>query len=185
MAIDQDQRDVILEALQASDAVDTDAVDITGGDGVVVLRGTVATFEESTAVEHIASQHVPEVRNELQVDPNLREGARGGTQPPDERRSEALRGSSFDRVEEPDDLVSDTQDSLDENVSWDPPHAPVEVPTRAEERGRAEAGSPSGAAEEGELLDDTADSAAAKSLPDVAPEELRRAAHPSHDEERG
>lgn len=136
MAIDQEQRDVILDALQTSDVVDSQGIDVVLGEDTMVLRGTVATFEQSDAAEHIASQHAEEVRNELRVDPNTREGVGDETLDADERRAAALQYSVYNPADRPGDLVSDVQESLDENVPWQPPNEPVEVPTRAEERGR-------------------------------------------------
>ena len=176
MPIDPDQPATVLEALQASDAVDARAIDVAADGDVLVLRGSVATFEESAAAAGVAEAHADEVRNELSVDVNLREGL-DAAEPEQQRQvADSMRTSSFNPVEEPDDLVEDMQDSLTENVPWDPPTDAVEVPTRAEARGRADT-------IEETLLED-APGPATKSLPDLSPEELTRAAHPKpRDEE--
>lgn len=175
MATDPEQLSVVREALQAADGVDARAVDVVADDDVIVLRGSVATFEQASAAVGVAEQHADAVRNELRVDTNLREGVDAADEPAP-RSAEALTGSSYNPVEQPDELVTDMQHALEENVAWDPPHEAVEVPTRAEERG---VGDRSGSGDDGgdTLLDDTADPGA-KSLPDVSPEELARAAHP-------
>jgi len=66
--------------------------------------------------------------------------------------------------------VDDLQESLEENVPWDPPTEDIQVPTRSEARGTAAGGG-------GDALADDAASTT-KSLPDLSPEELSRAAHP-------
>ena len=183
MAMDTDQIDEVRQALEAADTVNARNVEITLDGDVVVLRGTVATFEESSAAAQIAGEHADQVRSELRVDPNVREGLAGtGEDVRDEAaRRDGLRGSSFDPLEQNDDVVTDLQESLDENLPWDPPHESVEVPTRAEARGTADrSAAPLDASDE-----DAADSLEAgteKSLPDLSPEELARAAHPERRE---
>ena len=174
MAIDPDQHDAVREALDAADSVDASSVVLATESDVLVLRGSVATYEESSAAVTIAEQHAESVRNELRVDVNLREGVGDGEAHADTRPSEALQGSAFNPVEQTDDLVDDIQESLEENVPWDPPHEAVEVPTRAEARGVADSsGDDSDALDPGD-----------KSLPDLTPEELSRSARPQpRDEE--
>lgn len=176
MAIDSDHPQLVLEALRAADTVDAAGIDVVAEGDVLVLRGAVGTPEEATAAASIAQQHVETVRSELRVDVNLREGPGTGETDPG-RPDEALQGSSFDPVNPADDLVSDLQESLTENLPWDPPHEAVEVPTRAEERGIGTGGS----ADDGE---DHLIERGGKSLPDLSPEELARAARPQpRDEE--
>jgi hypothetical protein len=183
MAIDPDQPDVVLEALRAADGVDARGIDAVADGEVLVLRGTVATFEQSSAAQLIAEQHGDRIRNELHVDVNFREGLEDGAEPTTTRPSESLRSSSFNPVEEPDDLVGDMQHALEENLSWDAPHEYTEVPTRAEERGLADRSAPDDEADDNALLADVENGA--KSLPDLSPEELSRAAHPQpRDEEK-
>ena len=180
MAIDPDLPDVVREALRAADAVDARGIDVTGDDEDLVLRGTVATFEESSAAQLVAEQHAVRVRNELHVDVNFREGLDDAEPAP--RSQDSLRGSSFNAAEEPDDVVVDMQHALEENLSWDAPHEYTEVPTRAEERGLADRGAPDEDDDDNSLLADVSDGA--KSLPDMTPDELTRAAHPQpRDEE--
>jgi hypothetical protein len=186
MAIDTDQIDDVLAALAEVDSVDARGIRVDAEDEAVVLRGSVATHEESAAAQQVAQERAEAVRNELVVDPNLRET--GGVEPTaavdKSARREGLQGSSFDPLERTDDLVTDVQESLDENVSWDPPHAPVEVPTRAEARGVADRGAvvaDSDGPAEVEL--DEQNATVERSLPDVSAEELTRAAHPQPAEE--
>ena len=141
MAIDTDQIDEVRDALIAADSVDPSDIQIVAEDDVLVLRGSVATFEQASAAQQIAQERLESVRNELSVDQNLREDG-SSTEPSgaadiDDRR-EGLRGSSYDPLEQADDVVTDIQESLDENLPWDPPHEAVEVPTVAESRGRGD-----------------------------------------------
>lgn len=186
MAIESDEPEVILEALRASDAVDARGLSVAFDEGDVVVRGTVATYEEASAALRIAGEHAPGVRNELRVDPNLREGADPAvaSDSGDALRRDGLRGSSFDPLERADDLVTDVQESLDENLPWDPPHEPVEVPTRAESRGVADPNAADDDNPDAGLLDETPD-AGAMSLPDMSAAELERAAHPEPQQEAG
>lgn len=176
MAIDPEQRDVVREALDAADSLDASAVVVAAEQDTLVLRGSVATFEESSAALTIAEQHADAVRNELRVDVNLREGTGDGEAVADRNRPQDLQGSALGPADEADDLVDDMQESLAENLPWDPPHEAVEVPTRAEARGIGDrSGDDDGPPDE---------QAGAKSLPDLSPEELTRGAHPEpRDEE--
>lgn len=174
MAIDPDQPDVVLEALRAAEAVDARGIAVAGDGDHLVLRGTVATFEQSSAAQLIAEQHADSVRNELLVDVAFREDTDvQATEAP--RASDPLQTSSFNPVDQPDDVVVDMQHALEENLPWDAPHEYTEVPTRAEERGLADRSAPDGDGDDS-LLADVADGG--KSLPDLTPEELSRAAHP-------
>lgn len=177
MAIDPDEYDVVRQALADSDSLDAAGIQVTSEDDTLVLRGSVSTYEEASAAVAIAEQHADDVRSELAVDVNLREGVDAGEALGDRTRTESLQGSSFNPVEEQDDLVDDMQESLEENLPWDPPHEPVEVPTRAESRGVAV----SITGDEDALLEEREGT---KSLADMTPEELSRAAHPEpRDEE--
>lgn len=181
MAIDSDDPDVIVQALQASDSVDARAVDVIVEDGAVVVRGTVATFEEASAALRIAEEHTPNVRNELRVDVNMREGIGDVAPPTDAPRD--LQGSTY-QVDGDDDLVSDVQESLDESLPWNPPDEPVEVPTRAESRGIADPNAADDDDPEAGVLAESADPTDT-SLPDVSADELARAAHPESQQEAG
>lgn len=187
MAIDTDQIDEVREALAAADSVDPGGIRILADGDVLVLRGSVATFEEVTAAQQIAEERATQVRNELLVDHNLRET--GGTESSagdvaDSARRDGLQGSSYDPLERADDVVSDVQEALDENRAWDPPHEAVEVPTRAESRGVADrrVGADAPDADQDALLDEDAGDGT-KSLPDLSSDELSRAAHPERREE--
>lgn len=182
MPIDPDQLAVVREALSAADAVDARGIQAIADEGVLVLRGTVATFEESSAAQLIAEQHGDQVRNELHVDVNFREGLDDTAEARTPRGGESLRGSSFNPVEEPDDVVGDMQHALEENLPWDAPHEYTEVPTRAESRGVADRGAPDEDADDNSLLADV--ETGTKSLSDMTAEDLTKAAHPQpRDEE--
>ena len=159
MPIDPEQPALVRDALRAADTVDARAIAVAADGDALVLRGSVATFEESAAALSVAEAHVETVRNELRVDVNLREGL---------DQSEATSAAAVPD-DEPSDLVDDLQESLEENVPWDPPTEEIQVPTRSEARGTAGGG--------GDALADDAVSTT-KSLPDLSPEELSRAAHP-------
>ena len=174
MPIDPDQTSVVLEALAAADTVDARAIDVSTDGDVLVLRGSVATFEESAAAAGVAESLADSVRNELRVDVNLREGE-ASSESPQGQTADSLRGSSFDPLEQPDDLVEDLQESLEENLPWDPPTEAVEVPTRAEARRTADG---TGHDDGPDDLVADAQRPVAKSLADLTPEELSRAAHP-------
>ena len=163
----------------AADSVDARAIDVSTDGDVVVLRGSVATFEEAAAAASVAESVAASVRNELRVDVNLREGLDGAEPATDAQGTESIGGSAF-TLGEQSDLVDDLQESLEENVPWDPPTESVEVPTRAESRGTADG---TGHDDSPDMVADGSD-ATAKSLPDLSPEELSRAAHPQpHNEE--
>src|ERR1043166_2727303 len=82
MATAFSEQDVPEEALRIryslDDARDVDArrIDVVVRPQLIVLRGWVATGDESVAAELLAESESGSlrVRNELQVDPNLREG---------------------------------------------------------------------------------------------------------------
>jgi BON domain len=176
MPIDPDLTNVVRDALSSADTVDARSIDVVAEDDVLVLRGGVASHEEASAAVSVADQLADEVRNELRIDPNLREGL-DQSEPRRERNASDAEPSPFDPTTEPDDVVDDLQHSLTENVPWDPPDEAVQVPTRAEERGLAGSG---GFDED----PDAPGAEAGKSLPDLSPEELSRAAHPQpRDEE--
>jgi hypothetical protein len=181
MPVDPDQPDIVREALLGADSLDSRGIRVEADDDVIVLRGSVASHEEATAAAMIAERHADVVRNEISVDRNLREVTDMAQDQPVAEPNREAAGSSFGGVSEPDDLVTDMQESLTENVPWDPPHEAVQVPTRAEARGLVDR-SPGDEAGD-DILDGAAD-AGAKSLPDLSPEELARAAHPQpRDEE--
>ena len=174
MPVDPDQPDLVREALEGADSLDSRGIRVETDDEVIVLRGSVASHEEATAAAMIAERHADAVRNEISVDRNLREVTDMAQDQPVAQPNRDAPGSSFAAIEEPDDLVTDMQESLTENVPWDPPHEPVQVPTRAEERGLVDR-SPGDDAGDDPIDNDTA---TAKSLPDLSPEELARAANP-------
>jgi hypothetical protein len=161
MPIDPEQPALILDALRTADTVDARAIDVAVDGETLVLRGSVATFEESAAAASLAQAHAETVRSDLTVDVNLREGL-------DQREPATVAADTPGG--QADDLVDDLQESLQENLPWDPPTEEVQVPTRAEARGIAGANG-------GDAVDDGAPPAT-KSLPDVTADELSRAAHP-------
>ena len=182
MPFDPDQPDIVREALATADTVDARTIHVDAAEDAVVLRGSVATHEEASAAAMIAEQHADRVRSELTIDTNLRESAAAVDGEASTAPNRDVAGSSLGPVEQSDDLVTDMQESLTENVPWDPPHEAVQVPTRAEERGTQAGARVDGDTTGGDGLDDLG--TGGKSLPDLSPDELARAAHPQpRDEE--
>jgi hypothetical protein len=189
MATRPEEHDRIVEALEGAARVDATDVLVEGDGQTVVLRGAVATFEEATLAAAIAEQHSGDgrVRNELRVDPNLRED------PTSDRVAVPQGGPTGDRTgssvllpdDTGDELVDDIGDAVAENLPWDPPEHPTEVPTLAEERGVVDHDVTAvPAADAGPLPPDEAE-ATAPSLGELSQQELARAASPTrHDEER-
>lgn len=181
----EDDFDLIRQAFAETDGVEDRAIDLdVDGAGVLVLRGSVATPEQATAAEAAARLHVDDVRNELRVDANLREDPAGSDGGPYETPAEELQGSTLPPPsEQSDDLQTDVQMSLEENLPWDPPDRSVEVPTRLEQRGGVDRDvTVPEVADEGPLDEDAADGTA-PSLPEMSAAELARSAH-APDEER-
>ncbi len=178
MAIRPEVLDLIQEALDRADGVDPSDIDLELDGDAVVLRGAVSTFEEASAAALLAEEHASAVRNELRIDPNLRENPVGvdslavAPEPGGTPAADA-------EVGQPDDLVTDVGDALAENVPWEPPDEPTFVPTLAEERGVVDhdvvAVEP---ADAGPLSEEDAEGVE-PSLPDLSAEELRRAARPA------
>lgn len=179
--------DVIRAALDEATAVDASRIDLDDDDGAVVLRGAVATAEEASAAGLVVEEYADAVRNLLWVDPNLREAA--GTA--DAERPEAGDTAGSDDVERATEMatgemggeiVTDVQESLDENVAWEPPDEPVMVPSAGEERGALDRPvADSEPADAGPLSEEEAD-ATTPSLAELSPEELARSAHPDQHE---
>lgn len=175
--------EMVRQALLEADDLDPTDIDLAVEDGSVVLRGAVSTFEEATAAQAAAALHTDEVRNELRVDPNIRENP-AGVEEADVATRESLHGST---VEAPsaqgDDLQTDVQLALDENLPWDPPDSPSNVPTLAEERGIVDRDvTVPEAADEGDLDADAAEETT-PSLPDLSAAELARSAKPTPQED--
>lgn len=186
MAIDEETRARINDALERSDRVDAGRIDVADDGDAVVLRGAVATPEEATVAVMIAEADATEavtVRNELRVDEGLREataqdagGVAAGKATP--QRSPEQPGQPAD------DLTPHAEEALGESIAWDPPDAPSTAPTQGEERGRlARDTSVPPSAEAGTVDDpDDVDPSAA----DLSAAELERTARPQpdHDEDR-
>ena len=180
----EDDFDLIRQAFDESDGVDGRGIDLDVDDsGVLVLRGAVATPEQATAAEAAARLHVDDVRNELRVDANLREDPAAPDAGPYETPQEELQGSTLPPPsEQSDDLQTDVQMSLEENLPWDPPDRPVEVPTQGEQRGGVDRDvTVPEVADEGALDENAADETSA-SLRDMSAAELARSARPEHEE---
>jgi len=182
--------DVIRAALDEATAVDASRIDLDldlddDDDGSVVLRGAVATAEEASAAGLVVEEYADVVRNLLWVDPNLREAAGsadaeqpavGDSASPDDPQ----RATEMATGEMGGEIVTDVQESLDENVAWEPPDEPVMVPSAGEERGALDHPAADVApADAGPLSEEEAD-AATPSLPELSPEELARSARPVH-----
>jgi hypothetical protein len=183
--------DVIRAALDEATSVDASRIQLeSDDDGGVVLRGAVATAEQASAASLVVEEYADAVRNLLGVDHNLRETA--GVDAPSEgdwtgtaaaRSDDPERATERATGEMGGEIVTDVQESLDENVAWEPPHEPVMVPSAGEERGTLDhPSSVEEPAEAGPLSEEEAD-ATTPSLPELSPEELARSARPDHDQE--
>ena len=171
--------DELADALERSDSVDASRIVLSvADDGVVVLRGAVATVEQADQAALLASELADDVRNELRVDVNVREDITelGGRE--DGGADSSRRGADLATQEVGGDLTTDVQESLDENIPLDPPDEPVFVPTAREQRGGIDAGGDVELpADAGDLDGDDA-AATQPSLADMSPEELARSARP-------
>jgi hypothetical protein len=169
MAFDEETLATIRDVLDRSDRVDASRIDLTGGDGgPVVLVGSVASDEEATAAAMLVEQHVSAVDNRLRVDPGIREDTTGPpvTGPPPQT----------------DDVTTDVDEALAENVPWDPPDAPSTPPTPAEQRGSTDRdGQVPPAADAGPVANPDE---ITPSAPDLSQAELERSAHPAQEEDR-
>ncbi|MGH3666493.1 MAG: BON domain-containing protein [Egibacteraceae bacterium] len=186
MAVTDEELDRIREALDAADGIDATRIDLDAeGDGVV-LRGAVASPEESTVAGMLASQHVAAVRNELGVEPNLREDPTDDTLGAGDWGDEddPARATQLATEEHGGDITDRAAEAQAESIPWEPPHEPVGVPTTAEERGELDhkVGAVD-SADPGPLPEDEAE-ATSPSLADLSAEELRRSAHGSDRGER-
>jgi hypothetical protein len=126
----------IAQDLERADSVDASRIELALDDGVVVLRGAVATPEQATAAAMVVERRVPDIRNELRVDENLRESGQETQPAPKPLGEPPYEGSD---VAPPSSLdfgaTDDIGEALDQNLSLQPPDDPVTVATRAEERG--------------------------------------------------
>jgi hypothetical protein len=197
MAFDEQTLAEIRDALDRSERVDASRIDVTGGDGDdVVLRGAVSTHEEASAAAMLVEQHVPGVDNRLRVDPGIREDTTGApgaqTAPRTEQdgssqiRERPLAQDLSAQVQtwqptETDDLTSDVDEALAENVAWDPPDTPSMPPTAAEQRGHGERDARIAAAAPEGPVDDPDE--VAPSAPDLSQAELERSVDPTHQTE--
>lgn len=136
MTVDDETLARIRSALRDAERVDAGRVEVTRDGGDVVLRGAVATPEEATVAALIAEQDVESVRNDLRVDPGLREATSQGAPPPPGQPAPAPQRSPEDPSQPADDLTTDVSEALGESLAWDPPDAPATAPTASEQRGR-------------------------------------------------
>lgn len=187
MAIDDETRARIRDALQRSDRVDAGRIDVADDGEEVVLRGAVASPEEATVAVMIAENDAADavsVRNELRVDEGLREATAqdaGGVAAED---AAAPQRSPEQPAQPADDLTPHAEEALGEGIAWDPPEEPTTAPTQGEERGvLAHDTSVPPSAEEG-MVDDPHD--VEPSAADMSAAELERTARPQpdHDEDR-
>lgn len=174
----------IRAVLEGSPRIDAARIEVLRDGEDVVLRGAVATPEEASVAAMIVEGRAGDVvrptgdsyglltvRNELRVDPGLREVT-----------SEAQPARSSGAEDTPEDPAVAAYEALGENVAWDPPDAPSLAPTRGEELGRpAAAPSMPPPAEPGTVGDDDE---AAPSASDLSAAELERSARPADTDDK-
>lgn len=181
MVMDEETLARVRAALDESPRVDARRVDVAAGPEQVLLRGAVATPEEATVAGLLAEEHAVNVRNQLAVDANLREGA------PEPAAAEVtLPATDEVLVGDPDMAAgggahtTDMADALERNEPVDPPDEPMLAPTTGEERGTLDRDTRDvPIAEEGPVPDPDE---VPPSAPDLSAEELHRQG--SHDIER-
>ncbi len=181
MVIDEETLARVRAALDESPRIDARRVDVAAGPEQVVLQGAVATPEEATVAGLVAEEHAVNVRNQLAVDANLREGA------PDPAAAEATLPAEdevlvgeLDMTAGDQPHVTDMAEALDRNEPVDPPDEPMLAPTTGEERGTLDRDTRDvPIAEEGPIPDPDE---VPPSAPDLSAEELHRQG--SHDTER-
>ncbi len=181
MVMDEETLARVRAALDESPRVDARRVDVAAGPEQVVLRGAVPTPEEATVAGLLAEEHAVNVRNQLAVDANLREGAAepAAAEATLPATDEVLVGD-LDMTAGDQPPVTDMADALDRNEPVDPPDEPMSAPTTDEERGTLDRDTRDAPiAEEGPVPDPED---VAPSAPDLSAEELRRQG--SHDPDR-
>lgn len=165
MAITDDTLSAVREALENERAVDASRIEIAGEGDRVVLRGSVPTDNQVDVAATLAEALAPDVRTALSVDPGMREdaaeSAEPAAEPTDEQAADRPADAAGDDPVRPsrrstrsgpdlttqtsefrpqpvdDDLTSDEDMALGENLPWDPPDAPHSAPTGSEQRGVA------------------------------------------------
>lgn len=173
--------DVIAEALDNAQGVDASRVILAlDDDGTVLMTGAVASAEQASEAGLVVEELSEGVRNELRIDPLLREDpTQQDAGHGEEQADSSRRGTELAISEHGGEVVTDVQESLDENIPLDPPTEPVLVPTAAEARGifdQSQTDEPT--AEAGPLSAEEAD-ATEPSLADMTASELARTARGS------
>jgi len=142
--VDPDVLDEIRAALDESERVDAGRIRLVPEAAGVVLQGSVATPEEASVAALIAERYAPEVRSELQVDENLREGVQD---PADAERAVPVEDEVL--IGDPDMLAGPGSEAetdlavvMEENVPWEPPDEPHLAPTTSEYRSPLSEGGP-------------------------------------------
>ena len=173
--VDVEVLEQIRAALGESDRLDARRVEVKAREDGVVLRGSVATPQESTIAAQIAQEYAALVTNDLLVDPNLREGAVDAPYVEEAvpAENEILMGSP-DMLAGPESgAEQDLSRALEESLPWDPPDEPQLAPTRAEYGGALSEGDGGPITSEDPAPEDIDPSAYAAS--DLSAEELKLA----------
>lgn len=162
MPITDDTLSAVREALEREEGVDASRIQVEPEGDRVVLRGSVPTGNQIDVAATLAEAHAPAVRTALSVDQGLREDAAASAEPAaeptDEQAADRPADAAGDDPVRPsrrstsggelssqvsefrpqpvdDDLTSDEDQALAENLPWDPPDAPHSAPTGSEQRG--------------------------------------------------
>lgn len=127
MAITPDDLDQVRQALVDARGGDTERMSLRAEGDTVVLGGAVSTDAESAEAETLAGAFVDEVRNELAIDPGLREDPTEVAVAADDEGAgldDPERWTRFATEEMGGAAVTDAEEAQQENVPWTPPDEP-------------------------------------------------------------
>ena len=152
---DRELRDLVRERLAEHTALDIDDITVSARDGTVVLAGRVGTEGERRVAEHVLTDvlGLVDFTNDLVVDPLRRaespididehladEERRAGTLLGDMAPPESDEAALAATDEEDLAGTSDTQRSIAEGLSWNPPESPTPEGLRGSDAGPEEFG---------------------------------------------
>jgi hypothetical protein len=137
---DRELRDLVLEHLEASTALDIDDITVRIEDGVVVLEGRVGDAGEEQVAEHVLTDilGITKFRNELVSDPNRRaespmaidehladEAKHDGLLLGDRPVSLTDESEHLADAPEDDEGTTDVRKATEGGMPWVPPESPT------------------------------------------------------------